>query len=770
MYYKISSIILNTDKKNSNASDLYIAQPDEHKEELAGKLFIMIEIESKKSSALKIQNFLIGNINYNYYQNENILLREKVKSIKTEDILEDSLSKTNKDFVEFLNKEKIKISPYAINITVGVLHQNLLHFSSVGKNKNLVIFKINDSKKNNSKIEHKVIDIGHSKEKKIQTVSLLKFFTDIASGEIPKEGYYFLANEALSEYLSNKQIVDIFTKLPPISAATYIENLLNKINLNVIFLGIIIKSTLQAPTEDEINEENYKKSVIFDLDTAGKETEKILKPSGVISFKKIFSYIKNISEKISILMLPKNVLEIKQESQLFKKNSLKEKIFFKKRAHLFSFKKIFNILRFITIKVYSFIIWFLKLITNKERIMEESSKIKKIFILFMDKIIIFINLLKKLSLVNKIILGIIPLLIGGFILITHNTFVKNEQKQNIIAIENSIANIQKIQNQIDGKLLYNNEKEAKDLINANNINLNHLKTVIDTTNQNNQLTVYSALKNKQAEQLQKLQHVVNIENIDKLTNFTDLNKDAKTINLIVNKNYIYGADIKNTSIYQFEENSKFATIIKNKDLKIKELQFPIAIDDNIFYFNDGEIVAVNSRTRTITKSKINLPQASNILSMVKYGKWMYLLDKNNKIHKYTKYGEKFKNRVEWLKEKVDFSKAVDFAIDGEIYVLNNNGSVDKYSQGKKQDFTIDTLINKTTNTTKIQVSPDIQKGFIYILEQDQERLLVFNKNGKFIKQYNNQYFKDADDFFVDEKYQKIYLLNNNIVYTYSVKK
>ncbi len=158
MYYRASSIMLNTGQKASNACDIFIAQPDSHKESLAGKLFILIEIESEKSEALKIINFLINNINHNYYQSEKVILRERIESLKIEHIFETALAKSNKDLVDFLSQEKIKISPYAFNITIAIIHEGNIHFSTVGKNKSLLIYqdKINND---NQVSEYKIVTL-----------------------------------------------------------------------------------------------------------------------------------------------------------------------------------------------------------------------------------------------------------------------------------------------------------------------------------------------------------------------------------------------------------------------------------------------------------------------------------------------------------------------------------------------------------------------------------------------------------------------------------
>ena len=60
MYYKLAPLALTPGKNASTTSDVFIAQPDSTKESLAGKLFVLIEIEGRKQENLKIINMRVG--------------------------------------------------------------------------------------------------------------------------------------------------------------------------------------------------------------------------------------------------------------------------------------------------------------------------------------------------------------------------------------------------------------------------------------------------------------------------------------------------------------------------------------------------------------------------------------------------------------------------------------------------------------------------------------------------------------------------------------
>ena len=147
MHYKIAQLSLSPGRNASTSGDVFVAQPDSIKEDLAGKLFIIIEIESSTTKDLKIINFLIDNLHHNYYNSEKILLRERISTLKIEHIFEAALAKTNKNFNAFLESNKYVLNPSSINLTAGVIHEDNLYLANRGKNKAFLIYKKKDEKK-----------------------------------------------------------------------------------------------------------------------------------------------------------------------------------------------------------------------------------------------------------------------------------------------------------------------------------------------------------------------------------------------------------------------------------------------------------------------------------------------------------------------------------------------------------------------------------------------------------------------------------------------
>ena len=106
---KIAGFNLNNAPKSLN-SEFYIAQPDGVKENLGGKLFMLLQSDAKRNDLINLADFLVSALDKYYYEDEKILLREKLDNLKVENIFESMLAKVNRDLSTYLQENKNKIN------------------------------------------------------------------------------------------------------------------------------------------------------------------------------------------------------------------------------------------------------------------------------------------------------------------------------------------------------------------------------------------------------------------------------------------------------------------------------------------------------------------------------------------------------------------------------------------------------------------------------------------------------------------------------------
>jgi len=192
-------------------------------------------------------------------------------------------------------------------------------------------------------------------------------------------------------------------------------------------------------------------------------------------------------------------------------------------------------------------------------------------------------------------------------------------------------------------------------------------------------------------------------------------------------------------------------------------------ENNVYFATSDEISSIAKESGTSKTLIENDNYWESIGGLANYNTNLYVLDKeNNQIIKFVNSGSEYSDS-NYLSEsaKSDFSDAVSIAIDNNIYVLFKNGSVSKYFRGSKQDFSLKGLDKQMSSPTKIYANPDFDN--IYILDNGNSRILVFDKEGNFKAQYQTNVLKNAKDFEVLEKDKKIFVLSAGKIYQVDLK-
>lgn len=147
--------------------------------------------------------------------------------------------------------------------------------------------------------------------------------------------------------------------------------------------------------------------------------------------------------------------------------------------------------------------------------------------------------------------------------------------------------------------------------------------------------------------------------------------------------------------------------------------------------------------------------------------FVYVLDPaGNAIWKYERTNKQYRAPTNYNADKADLSKAVSFAVDGAVYVLQSDGTIQRfYSQKLQTSFVVDggpsIPIRNLDANAKIYTGENLRN--IYVLDPPNERVLVyrkqtFEKTDKIV--YDRQFtFKGEQlrDLYVDENEQGLYV-------------
>lgn len=712
MHNKIASLILDSDK-SAGLSEIFLSSPEAAQEAAAGKVFVLAEIGGRKNEGQKIFDFLVSALDEYYYQDEKIGLRDKIEGLKIENIFEAALAKINKGLIDFLAEEKIRLNSAATSLTIGVIYENKLHFSSFGRNRALLIYPRRE--------KYEIINVeanaaeAKSPAESLEMTRTPKIFSSVISGEIPTDSYFLFTSEALPEYLSGKEMLDIVTKLPPVVACEQIKNSLEKINTYIPFLGIIIKNTVGAPAEEpeEIIATLRPIKAASSLDRTEQETERVLSPSGLISFsglmKKVLPERKKADEKPilaaayspSLPPAPINIGTVKSlRDHRPDSFQIQEKIFFKRRAS------------WLTDKLRAG----LSLITaNRRRAL--------------------------------IVLGSAFVILAASLGLTSWNRHLQEEK---LAFENQLTAITDKESLINSHLLYNDDEGAKTIL-ADAQNL--LETL--PKNSKDQQAAYQGLALKLSEQEEKIQKIVRVSAAEKTNDLAGLGIG----NLVFASGSLYAG--ANNVIYALTPGASGAP--KTEAVGAAALSNPqFDKKDSIYYWDGKQVASFNIKTKAVSLTKADGPVGAGITSFKIFNGNLYALSKaSNQIYLYKKGVNGFTAKSDWLKAATDLATASDLYIDGDIYVVKDDGAVLKFYKGQAADYSASALSPAVSGMNKIIAGAKN----IYIFSPSAKRLAVLSKEkGTLLNQYIIESLAQPNDFAIDEAGKIAYILDGEAIY------
>ncbi|MEK7665877.1 MAG: hypothetical protein AAB337_03295 [Patescibacteria group bacterium] len=151
-----------------------------------------------------------------------------------------------------------------------------------------------------------------------------------------------------------------------------------------------------------------------------------------------------------------------------------------------------------------------------------------------------------------------------------------------------------------------------------------------------------------------------------------------------------------------------------------------------------------------------------------YNSKAYLLSPNlNQIFKHNRAGDKFDGGAAWiLSNNTNIGDATAITIDGFVWVLKADGVIIKYLSGREETFSTAVIDPVLLNATEIWT--DETSAFLYVLDQNQKRIIVFNKeNGALVIQYTSPVFEFLRRIKVDEANKTIYVEAGTSVYQFT---
>ncbi len=154
------------------------------------------------------------------------------------------------------------------------------------------------------------------------------------------------------------------------------------------------------------------------------------------------------------------------------------------------------------------------------------------------------------------------------------------------------------------------------------------------------------------------------------------------------------------------------------------------------------------------------------VDLAAYGRNLYILNPtDNQIYKYSRARSKYGNATDYNLD-ANLAGAISLAVDGNIYILKEDGEIIKIFKGEQQTFEIEDLATDISSATQILTLPEHKN--LYVLDTENRRVVILEKEvGPGARYMGQVYFEDLTDvqgFYVDKKEDKLYLLTKKAIY------
>jgi hypothetical protein len=364
---------------------------------------------------------------------------------------------------------------------------------------------------------------------------------------------------------------------------------------------------------------------------------------------------------------------------------------------------------------------------------------------------------KELEVKKKIylIFFLLTLLLLGFLIF-------KREKSKIDVINNSFLKIEEKVKEAQKNLVFKNTETARTLFTEA---WREIAPLLETKNQN-----IISLKKQIEENLVSLNNINKIENPELFYELKPKEASFKAEKVLFSNNNFFFYSNSSKDIYNLNLEEEKLNLIE------PEKSFDLAVSDSgaFFLFSAPNIISI-FKNGTWQEENIQFSQSPVISQMVSYYSNFYFLDKKNcQILKLILADLRTSPRVQnkypqsWLKEKLkqDCSGIKSISIDGSLWLLNKDNSIDVYRKGLYQKTIKVDVFPFVENITKIEVK--INVPYLYLLEPSKKRIIILNKEGKIFKQFISEKFDNLQDFVISEDGKTIYLLNGSKVYSIEI--
>jgi hypothetical protein len=321
-----------------------------------------------------------------------------------------------------------------------------------------------------------------------------------------------------------------------------------------------------------------------------------------------------------------------------------------------------------------------------------------------------------------------------------NWGVKNSQKKAEEQLAGKIEKINSLLTEAESALLYKNDEQAFRIMLQAKEEIGGIKNADEKT-----LNLVTSSFNVMSERVNRIVDISNPKIIAEF-NFIPISISKAGNNFIIT-----GENTDNYGVIKDGQYSPVFMLNKNKNRIITLSHVP---NVGNWLITSREVLLANEQKKEL--DTVVKYDNYEIIAAEVYNNRLYLADSSSAQVLRAQIKNSSPSAMQSAVSGIENSgKIADMGIDTDIWLLYPDG-IKKYSNGKRQQFSLPQLTDPVEDAKKIFVGNNL-----YVLEPAKKRLLIISKSGKLI---NQLYFKNSNnlsDFYVDETQRAMQVIDGN---------
>ncbi|MEK7583760.1 MAG: hypothetical protein AAB490_00815 [Patescibacteria group bacterium] len=550
----------------------------------------------------------------------------------------------------------------------------------------------------------------------------LKLFSHITSGLLDPGNTLVLSTSRLLEYVSEEKVKRIVTQYPPIVAIGELEKLLAEVPSYIGFAAVVIKFTTDR---DDLTSRPITVASVPATSRSAHDDD--IQPQPALAHqperarrKRQYGQRRSFSA-IGILRIVLHQLRILGE------------LFFS--GVRMTVKMIVRVVR----AIFSATVR-----QDEERTVVDSTM--RTFKTFNERF-------RTLPRISR---GTLIILVGIIFIMLHVLIFKNQDQQTKRAddvFNETLRAVATFRKSVDNAVIYNDERSADRIL----MQIQQLLQSAAPLNkeQEDQLAQYL---DETERDLNKVRHINSIAEPFVYADLTTLNAPLNTIAFAGNA-LVVGS---NHGIYRVENGQP--SLLANIDVTIVSL----LVSDGTTYALTaaGELYRL-SGSSAVTFGFTRHTDNAAITDAVIYGRNLYVLDSTRgALFKYNGSNQSMGAGSVWLDDPEVLKNATRLAVDGNVYITTNEGSIHKFFRGSRDPFDYHEFNPPLGARTRMYTSQ--KSNLIYLLDPDNRRVALLDKQGLIKDQFTSPKFDDLISLAANESEHTIAVLNGHTIYVLAI--